>query len=185
MSIKIKHEDIPRDSEKTAEPAPRRSTQTRVHKQLFSPTTKGPYHKAVGFTESGGSSGSDVPQDEEFILTCLTKELKSLLTGKTMGISTNARVKQESESNLIGNKVLSGNLCDLKHIKARRGISLHGYKNPGVNHQPRNQVKKDPEKAMIRDMYQGVDYNTKNGFIDVNSLVVNCSAAFLGTKTMG
>ena len=39
LSIKIEHKDISQDSN---EPAPRRSTQTRVQKHPFSPTTKGP-----------------------------------------------------------------------------------------------------------------------------------------------
>ena len=36
-----------------------------------------------------------------------------------------------------------------------------------MNHPPRNRVKKDPEEAMIRDIYQGVGYNTKKGFINI------------------
>ena len=101
-------------------------------------------------------------------MTRLTEELKSLLTGKTVGAtcSTNTRAEHENESNLIGSEFLSENLRDLEQIKARRSVSSHGYKDPGVHHPPRSQVKKDPEEAMTRDMYQGVDYNIKKGFIN-------------------
>ena len=54
LSIKIEHEDIPQDPEESDAPPPRRSTRNRVQRQLFSPRTKGPYHKAVGLAESGG-----------------------------------------------------------------------------------------------------------------------------------
>ena len=78
-----------------------------MQRQPFSPTTKGQYHKAVGFAELG--------------------EIQ----------------------------------------KARRGVSSHECKDPGVNHPPRNRVKKDSEEAMTRGMYQGVGYNIKKGFINI------------------
>ena len=53
LSIKIEHEDIPQDPKESDEPALRRGTQNRVQRQLFSPTTKRPYDKAVSFVESG------------------------------------------------------------------------------------------------------------------------------------
>ena len=65
LSIKIEHEDIPQDPEESDALALRRSTRNRVQRQPFSPRTKGPYHKAVGFAESGGGeSRSGDPQDE-------------------------------------------------------------------------------------------------------------------------
>ena len=73
LSIKTEHEDIPQDPEESDEPALRRSTRNRVQRQLFSPTNKGKYHKAVGFAESGGESRSDDPQDKTPILTGLTE----------------------------------------------------------------------------------------------------------------
>ena len=57
LLIKINHEDIPQDSEEPAWPVLRRSTWNRVQRQPFSPTTKGLYHKAVGFAESGEVQG--------------------------------------------------------------------------------------------------------------------------------
>ena len=75
LSIKIEHEHIRQDSDEPAEPVLRRSTRARVQRQLFSPTTKKSYHKAVGFAESRGIFWRDAPQDEESILTCLTEEL--------------------------------------------------------------------------------------------------------------
>ena len=51
LSIKVEHEDIPQDSEELDGPVFRRGTRSRVQRQLFSPTTKGSYHKAVGFIE--------------------------------------------------------------------------------------------------------------------------------------
>ena len=80
----------------------------------------------------------------------MTEELKSLRTGEGVGASVNTRTEHESEPNLIGNDFLSENLRYLEHIKARRGLSLHGHKDPGVHHPPKNQVKKDPEEAMPR-----------------------------------
>ena len=58
LSIKIEHEDIPQDPEESDASALRRSTWNRVQRQLFSPRTKGPYHKAVGFAERGGETRS-------------------------------------------------------------------------------------------------------------------------------
>ena len=54
LLIKTEHEDIHQDPEDSDEPVLRRSTGNRVQRQLFSPTNKGKYHKAVGFAESGG-----------------------------------------------------------------------------------------------------------------------------------
>ena len=65
----------------------------------------------------------------------------------------NTRAEYESESNLIVYEFLLENLRHLEHIKVRRGLSLHGYKDPGVHHPPKNRVKKDPEEVIIRDMY--------------------------------
>ena len=62
LSIKIEQEDIPQDPESEA-PALKRSTRNRVQRQPFSPRTKDQYHKAVGFTESGGKSRSVDHQD--------------------------------------------------------------------------------------------------------------------------
>ena len=64
LSIKIEHEDTPQDPEESDEPALRRGTRNRVQRQLFSLTTKGPYHKAVGFAESGEESRSGDPHSE-------------------------------------------------------------------------------------------------------------------------
>ena len=63
--------------------------------------------------------------------------------------------KHESESNLIGNEYLLKTLRKLKNIKALRGVNARGIKDAGVGHPPKKRVKKDPEKAMIDDMYQG------------------------------
>ena len=57
LSAKIEHEDIPQDSEEPAGPVLRRITRNRVQRQPFSPTTKGSYHEAVGFAESGEVPG--------------------------------------------------------------------------------------------------------------------------------
>ena len=61
LSTKIEHEDTPQDPEESDETALRRSTRNRVQRQLFSPRNKGPYHKAVGFAESGGEIRSGDP----------------------------------------------------------------------------------------------------------------------------
>ena len=61
LLIKVEHEDIPQDPEESDELALRRGTRNGVQRQLFSPTTKGPYHKAVGFAESGGDPGVVTP----------------------------------------------------------------------------------------------------------------------------
>ena len=79
LSIKIEHEDIPQDPEESDEPALRRSTRNRVQRQVFSSTTKGPYHKAVGFAESGGESRSGDPHSETPILAGLIEELEYVL----------------------------------------------------------------------------------------------------------
>ena len=78
-------------------------------------------------------------------------------------------MEQKGESNLIGDELLLENVRGLECIKARRGVRSHGYKDkdPGVDYPPRDQVKKDPEETMTRDMYQGVGYNTKKGFINI------------------
>ena len=71
----------------------------------------------------------------------------------TVGTSTDTRAEQDSESNLMGNEVLSEHLRDLERSKAGRGTSSHGGKDPGVHRPPRHRVKKDLEEAMIRDTY--------------------------------
>ena len=70
-------------------------------------------------------------------------------------------------SNLIGNEHLMKALRELESIRALRGANSRGVKDGGVGHPPRNRVKKDPEKTMIGDMYQGVGYSTKKGFINI------------------
>ena len=62
MSIKIEYEDIPQDPEESDGPVLRRGTRNRVQRQLFSPAMKGPYHKAVGFIESGEVPGVVFPK---------------------------------------------------------------------------------------------------------------------------
>ena len=62
LPIKIEHEDIPQDPEESDEPALRRGTLNRVQRQLFSPTTKGPCHKAVGFANQGKDPWMMVPR---------------------------------------------------------------------------------------------------------------------------
>ena len=54
LSIAIEHKDISKESEESDVPVLRRGTRNRMQRQLFSPTTEGPYHKAVVFIESGG-----------------------------------------------------------------------------------------------------------------------------------
>ena len=66
------------------------------------------------------------------------EELKSLRTDERLGVNTSNRTECERESNLIGNEFLSEILRYLEHIKARRGLSLHGPKYPGVHHLPKN-----------------------------------------------
>ena len=53
LTIKVEHEDIPQDSE-AGTPELRRSTRNRVQMQLFSPRTKGKYHKGCGLRGVGG-----------------------------------------------------------------------------------------------------------------------------------
>ena len=136
-------------------------------RQSFSPTVKGPYHKAVGFAERGGSR-SDALHNEEFILAHLMEELKSLRTGEcVVGATTNIRAEYKSKSNLLGNEFLSETLHYLEHISARRGLSSHGRKDPRVFHPPMNEVKNNPEEAMIRDMCQEMEHNAKKGYINI------------------
>ena len=157
LSIKIEHEDIPQDSETDA-PALRRSTRNRVQRQLFSPRTKGQYHKAVGFAESGGSSRSVDHQDEESILPPSTEELN---------IARNEDVAQyECESDLIGNEDLFKKLRHLENIRALRGNS-RGVKDQGVGHPPRARVKEDQEKTALVNSCHGAGYNAKKGFINI------------------
>ena len=89
-----------------------------MQQQLFSPTTKGPYHKAVGFIESGETSRSDAPQVKTPILTGLTEKLEFLRTNEAAGNGTDAASEHESESNLIGNEHLLKTLRELENIKA-------------------------------------------------------------------
>ena len=114
LSIQIEHEDIPQDPEESEVPALRRSTRNRVQRQLFSPRNKGPYHKAVGFAESGGESRSCDPQDKTPILTGLMEELESVLTGQNRGIGTDTRSEHKGESNLMGNEHLLKTLRELE-----------------------------------------------------------------------
>ena len=138
-----------------------------MQRQLFSPTTKGTYHKVVRFIELGESSRSDALQVETSILTGLTEELEFLRTNEAVGNSTGTVSEHESESNLIGNEHLLKTLRELESIKALRGVNSRGIRDPGVGHPPKNRVKKDPEKVMIDDMYQGVGNSTKKGFINI------------------
>ena len=103
LSIKIEPKDIPQDPKESDGPVLRRGTRNRVQRQLFSPTTKGPYHKAVGFIESGESSRSAAPQVETPILTGSIEKLEPLRTNETAGNGTGTVSEHESESNLIGN----------------------------------------------------------------------------------
>ena len=58
LSIKIEHEDIPQDSEEPDGPVLRRGTRTgRRDSYSLLCTTKGPYHKVVGFIGSGEDPG--------------------------------------------------------------------------------------------------------------------------------
>ena len=75
--------------------------------------------------------------------------------------------EHEGESNLIGNEHLLKTRSELESIRALRGVNSRGIKDVGVGHPPRNRVKKDPEKTIIDDMYQGVGYSTKKGFINI------------------
>ena len=98
----------------------------RVKRQLFSPRNKRPYHKAVGFAESGRGSRSGDPQDETPILTELTEELDSVLAGKDQRIGTDSTHEHEGESNLIGNEHLLKTLRELESIRALRGVNSGG-----------------------------------------------------------
>ena len=167
LSVKVKHEVFPQDPEESDGPALRRGTRNRVQRQLFSPTTKGPYHKAVGFTESGEESRSDDPHSETPILAGLTEKLESVLADERSGIGTDTANEHEDESSLIGNEYLLKTMRELESIRALRGVNPLGIKDVGVGHPPRDRVKKDPEKTMIDDMYQGVGYSTKKGFINI------------------
>ena len=109
-----------------------------MQRQIFSPTTKGPYHKAVGFAESGEESRSDDPHSEMPNLAGLTEELESVLTGQRSGIGTDTASEHEGESNLISNEHLLKTLCELESIRALRGVSSRGVKDGGVGHPPRN-----------------------------------------------
>ena len=137
LSIKIEHEDIPQDPEESDATALRRSTRNRVQRQPFSPRTKGPYHKAVGFAESGRGSRSGDPQDETPILTELTEELDSVLAGKDQRIGTDTTHEHEGESNLIGNEHLLKTLHELETTRAleltHRGSRIEEWAiHPGI-----------------------------------------------------
>ena len=75
--------------------------------------------------------------------------------------------ESEGESNLIGNEHLLKALRELESIRALRGVNSRGVKDGGGGHPPKNRVKEDPERSMIGDMYQGVGYSTKKGFINI------------------
>ena len=63
LPIKVEHEDIPQDSDESDHrPVPRGSTRTKVQRRLFSSTTKGPYHKVVGSTETGEDCEAHYPR---------------------------------------------------------------------------------------------------------------------------
>ena len=109
-----------------------------MQRQLFSLTTKGPYHKAVGFAEPGEGSRSDVSQDETPILTGLTEELEFLLTDKEERNDISAAIEHESESNLIGNEHLLKILRELENNKALRETNSCGIQDAGRGHPPRN-----------------------------------------------
>ena len=105
LLIKVEHENIPQDPEESDGPALRRGTRNRVQRQLFSPTTKGPYHKAVGFAESGEESRSDDPHSETPILAGLTEKLESVLADERSKIGTDTANGHKGETNLIGNGI--------------------------------------------------------------------------------
>ena len=132
-----------------------------MQRQPFSPRTKGPYHKAVGFAESGRGSRSGDPQDETPVLTELTKELESVLAGKDRRIGTDITHEHKGESNLIGNRHLLKTLRELESIRALRGVNSRGIKDVGVGHPPRNRVKRDPEKTIIAVSYTHLTLPTK------------------------
>ena len=92
----------------------------------------------MGFAESGEEFKSGDPQDETPILTGLTEELESVLTGQNRGISADATSEHEGESNLIGNEHLLKTLRKLESIRALRGVNSRGVKDDGVGHPPRN-----------------------------------------------
>ena len=124
-----------------------------MQRQSFSPRTKGQYHKAVGFAKSGGEIRSEDSEDETPVVTKSTEDLDA--------------IQCEGESDLIGNEQLLKTLRELESIRALRGANSRGVKDGGVGYPPRNRVKKDREKTMIDDMYQGVGYSTKKGFINI------------------
>ena len=105
---------------------------------MFSPTTKGLYHKAVGFTESEESSRSDAPQVKTPILAGLTEELEFLRANEATGNGTDTATEHESESKLIGNEHLLKTLRELESIKALRGVNSWGIRDPGLGHPPKN-----------------------------------------------
>ena len=125
LSIKVEREHIPQDPESEA-PTLRRSMRNRVQRQPFRPRTKGQYHKAVGFAESGEKSRSVNHQDQESILSPSTEE--SNIAG------SEDPVQCESKSDLIGNEDLLKKLRHLEDIRALRGNSC-GVKDQGVGHQ--------------------------------------------------
>ena len=146
LSIKVEQEDLPQDSEEPGGHTLRRSTRSRVQRQLFSPRTKGQYHKAVGFVEPGGESRSVDHQDETLISPTSTEELDTV-RGKDMA-------QEEGESELIGNKNLLEKLRCLESIRALIGVNSRGAKDEGVGHPPRAQVKEDQERVAVINSYQ-------------------------------
>ena len=123
LSIKIEHEDIPQEPEESDAPTLRRSTRNRMQRQPFSPRTKGQYHKAVGFAESGGDSRSGDSRDEIPVATKSTEDLEA--------------VQYEGESDLIENEHLLRTLRELESVRALRGVSSQGGKDGRVGHPPR------------------------------------------------
>ena len=164
ITIEVEPEDVPQESELGPD-APRRSTRTRVQRQLFSPQNKGKYHKAVGFSEAGGESVTGAPKFDDSILTQLAEELNSLRTENDVGRTTDNGPEGEGEPNPVRNEFPKETLHYLDSVKAWRGLSSRGPKDPGVLHPPRNGVKGDPESKMVREMYERVGYSTKRGLI--------------------
>ena len=84
-----------------------------MQRQPFSHRTKGQYHKAVGFAESGGKSRSVDHQDEESILPTSREELNT--------VHDEDVAQHQGESDLIGNEKLLKKLRYLENIRALRG----------------------------------------------------------------
>ena len=83
------------------------------------------------------------------------------------GIGTDTANEQEGESSLIGSEHLLKTLREFDSIRALRRVNAWGIKDVGVGHPSRDRVKKDSEKTISHDMYQGVECSTKKGFINI------------------